>query len=138
MDMSFFQPDNENLIWVADALNDNLKPRNFERQFYHYKGQRWRVKDLYEASKHLSVEWVPVESLAEKPWKAFEQKSRMDVARHIKLVLGANLDFPILLSSNGRIMDGNHRIVKAYLLGNERIAVKQFKTDPPPLPSEDL
>ena len=36
----------------------------------------------------------------------------------------ANLNYPIIISPNGHIIDGHHRIIKAYLLGK-----KYIKTD---------
>lgn len=54
------------------------------------------------------------------------------VAEHAGLIQAAKLDFPIILSSNGRVMDGMHRVAKALLLGHETIEAVQFSTDPDP------
>ena len=36
---------------------------------------------------------------------------------HTRLILDCNLGFPIILSSDGRVMDGMHRVCKALLEG---------------------
>jgi hypothetical protein len=40
--------------------------------------------------------------------------------------------YPIILSSNGRIMDGMHRVLKALMLGESHIRAVRFLTDPEP------
>jgi hypothetical protein len=54
------------------------------------------------------------------------------IAEHAGFIQDANLDFPIILSSAGRVMDGMHRVAKALLLGRETIAAVQFPVDPDP------
>jgi hypothetical protein len=36
---------------------------------------------------------------------------------HVRLIEAADLSFAIILSSDGRVMDGIHRVAKAVLLG---------------------
>ncbi|MEN3371391.1 MAG: hypothetical protein V7609_3534 [Verrucomicrobiota bacterium] len=43
-----------------------------------------------------------------------------------------DLDFPIILSSEGRVMDGMHRVLKALLGGWQSIEAVQFEHDPEP------
>jgi len=43
-----------------------------------------------------------------------------------------DLAFPVILSSDGRVMDGMHRICKALLLGFDHIEAVRFKQDPQP------
>lgn len=54
------------------------------------------------------------------------------VAEHARRIQAANLDYPIILSSDGRLMDGGHRIAKAWLLGQTEIAAVRFEVDPAP------
>ena len=49
-----------------------------------------------------------------------------------KLIEQADLDHPIILSADGRVMDGMHRICKAWMCGNKTIKAVQFETDPTP------
>jgi len=50
----------------------------------------------------------------------------LTVAKHVKQIMDADLDKPIILDSRGAVMDGRHRIVKALVLGHETIKAVQF------------
>jgi hypothetical protein len=50
----------------------------------------------------------------------------------MELTSHADLQYPIILSSDGRVMDGMHRVAKALLEGHATIRAVQFVTDPPP------
>ncbi len=54
------------------------------------------------------------------------------VLEHMRLIEDADLGFPIILSADGRVMDGMHRVAKALLRGRERIEAVQFEQDPEP------
>jgi hypothetical protein len=54
------------------------------------------------------------------------------VVEHARLIAPADLSFPIILSSDGRVMDGMHRVAKAVLLGRATIEAVQFTGDPEP------
>ena len=54
------------------------------------------------------------------------------VVAHMRLVLEADLNHPIILCSEGRIMDGMHRVGKALLEGRESIGAVRFATTPDP------
>jgi hypothetical protein len=54
------------------------------------------------------------------------------MVEHIRLVETADLRFPIILSSEGRVMDGMHRVVKALLAGRATIDAVRFTADPEP------
>ena len=54
------------------------------------------------------------------------------IVDHIRLVQQTDLNHPIILSADGRVMDGMHRVVKALLEGRETIEVVQFTRDPKP------
>ena len=54
------------------------------------------------------------------------------VADHAKRIYEAKFDHPVILSSAGWVMDGMHRVCKAYLLGWQAIKAVQFVQDPEP------
>ncbi len=54
------------------------------------------------------------------------------VVEHAGLMRDSDLNFPVILSSDGRVMDGMHRICKALLDGRETIAAVRFTKDPKP------
>ena len=47
-------------------------------------------------------------------------------------MLAADLAYPIILDSAGRVMDGMHRVSKALMQGATQIAAVQFEQDPAP------
>lgn len=51
---------------------------------------------------------------------------------HVRLIQEADMSFPIILSSDGRVMDGRHRVAKAMLEGHETIEAVKFSQDPEP------
>ncbi len=48
------------------------------------------------------------------------------VADHVKRILDADLSRPIILSADGMLMDGSHRVAKAYLEGRTEMLAVQF------------
>lgn len=54
------------------------------------------------------------------------------IVEHMRLIEKADMSFPIILSSDGRVMDGMHRVAKAVLKGYETIEVVKFSQDPEP------
>lgn len=106
-----------------------------------YKGQRfvdergsvWYVDSLKKAAANLPTfnYEVNFESLLDEPINWILKNFR-DYAVHFKRVTEANLDEPIILRSDGFIMDGWHRLIKAYFLGIKVLPAKQFVVDPPP------
>lgn len=54
------------------------------------------------------------------------------VAEHADLIQKADLSQPIILGSDGRVMDGMHRVARAFLKGLQTIKATQFEVDPPP------
>lgn len=54
------------------------------------------------------------------------------VAEHARRIVSADLSFPVILSAEGDVWDGMHRIAKAYLQGVEEVDVVQFIENPPP------
>lgn len=55
-----------------------------------------------------------------------------EVVDHARLMLDCDLAFPIILSSDGRVMDGMHRICKALLENRTEIEAVRFIHDPEP------
>ena len=54
------------------------------------------------------------------------------VAEHARLIEEADLAHPVILSAEGRFMDGMHRIAKAWLAGRASVPAVRFEVDPPP------
>jgi hypothetical protein len=51
---------------------------------------------------------------------------------HVQRIQAADLSVPIMLSADGHVMDGIHRVATAWLLGHMEIHAVQFPQDPEP------
>jgi hypothetical protein len=111
------------------------------RKQYHFrpspKGLRaWDVDRLVRLTKDLPEIEVPLSAIVEldKPYwydHGYLPTCR-SVAEHARLINEADLTFPIILSSDGGIMDGMHRVAKAAMENRSTISAKQFPHDPEP------
>ncbi len=54
------------------------------------------------------------------------------VIEHAQAIESADLSFPIILSADGGVMDGMHRVAKAVFRGMKSVEAVQFATDPEP------
>lgn len=55
------------------------------------------------------------------------------IVDHMRLIEETELHYPIILCSEGRVMDGMHRVGKALLLGMVHITAVQFHRNPKPV-----
>jgi hypothetical protein len=97
----------------------------------------WDVRRLVELARALAVEQVPLSAIRElgEAYWAGDGDQRLtcrDVVDHARLISDSDLAFPVILSNDGRVMDGMHRICKALLLGHETIDAVRFLHDPEP------
>jgi hypothetical protein len=54
------------------------------------------------------------------------------IAEHVRRINSADLQFPIVLAADGGLMDGGHRLAKAWLGEMTHISAVQFDRDPEP------
>ena len=54
------------------------------------------------------------------------------VIEHMRLIHEVDLSHPIILSADGGVMDGMHRVARAVLEEREHIEAVQFEKDPEP------
>jgi hypothetical protein len=92
---------------------------------------------LIELSRGLPRERVPLSAIREidEPHWAHERSEQLscrEIAEHSRLILDCDLVYPVILSRDGRVMDGMHRILKALLQGLEEIEAVRFADDPEP------
>ncbi|MEO1482622.1 MAG: hypothetical protein AAFU77_10985 [Myxococcota bacterium] len=114
----------------------NIRPQ------YHLRKSKdgllaWQVTRLIELVKDYPVEWIAIASIAEldEPhW--YLRPSQVPTCRslleHMALVDAADLSYPIIVDSGGRVMDGMHRVCKAVRVGRHQIAARRFPVDPEP------
>jgi hypothetical protein len=96
----------------------------------------WYSERLWQLADTLPSQLIPIKQV-----KEFEQNCWFSednpptckaVADHARRINEADLSYPIILSAAGHLMDGGHRLAKAWLLGQELIRAVQFPVDPEP------
>lgn len=112
------------------------------RKQYHFRpserGLRaWDVDRLVALSADLprvSVSLSEIRELDEPYWFSHEgaRPTCREVIEHARLIEETDLVWPIILSSDGRVMDGMHRVAKAVMQGRESIEAVRFVEDPEP------
>ena len=112
------------------------------RAQYHFRPSpdgllAWDVRRLIELSSDLAVEHVEIagiRELDENHWHAYEGQTPTcrSIVEHIMLIDQADLNFPIILDADGRVMDGMHRVCKAIKAERATILAVQFETTPSP------
>ena len=95
----------------------------------------WDVHNLVELTKKFKVKEIPlseIRELEEPYWYPECHPTTQEIIEHMQLIQEADLSYPIILCSQGRLMDGMHRVGKAKILGKDLISVVQFNVDPKP------
>jgi hypothetical protein len=105
----------------------------------------WDVERLWDLARALPVRQVFLSSLDDLDRVGWHGQARnygrltcREVADHARLIQDADLSHPILLSADGHLLDGFHRLAKAYLLGQTSISAVQFTQNPEPDRLRDL
>ncbi|MDM5059806.1 hypothetical protein [Aeromonas rivipollensis] len=97
----------------------------------------WDVRRLVRLSRELPVQAVPLSQIAELDsvhWYGHGsvKPTVRSIIEHCQLMLAADIAYPIILDSAGRVMDGMHRVSKALMQGATQIGAVQFEQDPAP------
>ena len=93
----------------------------------------WDVDNLVAFTQHFKVKEIPlsdIKELEEAYWYPDTYPTTQDILEHMQLIQQADLTYPIILCSQGRLMDGMHRVGKAKILGKDTISAVQFEIDP--------
>jgi hypothetical protein len=97
----------------------------------------WRMHQLWELAEGLPVKKVQLSELDgfdEVRWFGGPrniQPTCRAIAEHARDILAADLSHPIILSPAGEVLDGWHRICKAFLEGVEELNAVQLLKLPP-------
>ncbi len=96
----------------------------------------WSVDRLRELSAEFPAKDVPLDSIFEFDtvyW--FDEQCQptcREVVKHLSRIQDVDISDPIILSADGHVMDGLHRVAKASILGKTHIQAVQFTEDPEP------
>jgi hypothetical protein len=104
------------------------------KQYYFRPGasglDAWDVDRLISLSAGLPVAEVPLAAIGEIDsvywYDHGYQPTVRSVAEHARLIAEVDLSWPILLSHEGSVMDGMHRVARALLDGATEIRAVQF------------
>lgn len=109
------------------------------KQYYFRPSDRgllaWDVDRLVHLSAAIPVRRVALSQLRELDEPVFgegEPATWRSLIEHLKLIDETDLAYPIILSADGAVMDGRHRVAKAARLGLANIDARQFAEDPVP------
>ena len=112
------------------------------RKQYHFrkidnKLYAWDVDNLIFLTKELEIENIDLSKInefEETYWYNEEGDSPTcrSITQHIKLVNDSDLNYPIIVCPDGKLMDGMHRVVKANLLELKTIKAYRLSTLPKP------
>jgi hypothetical protein len=93
-----------------------------------------RLIELTAGSPHVEIPLDSIRELDEPFWfgAATQSATCRAVADHARLILETDLRYPIIMGADGRVMDGMHRVAKAYLEGRQTILAVRLETDPEP------
>ena len=93
--------------------------------------KKYWVHDCLRLAKDLPVKELRVDEMHIN-YSLFSSSNNTlkNFVSHMKMVLDADLSYPILMNEHGVIIDGRHRLTKCLLDGVETIKVKRFEEDP--------
>ncbi|RYZ64004.1 MAG: chromosome partitioning protein ParB [Proteobacteria bacterium] len=96
----------------------------------------WITSRLWKLAAELPTFEYDVssfENFDEDVWFNTQNKPTVNkVLEHYRKIQNADFSFPIILSRDGIILDGVHRICRAQLDGRKTIPAVRFETDPEP------
>ncbi|MER7070196.1 hypothetical protein [Terrabacter sp. NPDC000476] len=95
----------------------------------------WWTKTWWTAAAGLPVRVVPIADISEFDedcWFDGRSPSCREVAEHSRRIQEADLRHPVILASDGTLVDGGHRIAKAWLEGREAVDAVRLASDPEP------
>ena len=101
----------------------------------HGQFDAWDVHRLVRLAQGLPVlEWplTRLSEIDEPAWTEGAALSLREVAAHMRLVREVDPRHPILLTAEGRIMDGRRRVVRALSEGRTTIPAVRFDPTPEP------
>ena len=97
----------------------------------------WSAVRLWELAAELAVEAIPLDDF---DWSNdnFQYTSPDDpilwrtIGNEARRILDAALRHPVILSAEGNVMDGMHRILKCYVFGLPSVPAVRFEETPVP------
>ena len=97
----------------------------------------WKAATLWKLAEAMTVEHIPLENFdwTNENFQCEDLSSPplwRDIGDHAKRIFAADLQYPIVMSAEGHVMDAMHRILKCYAFGLPTVKAVRFTTNPPP------
>jgi len=96
----------------------------------------WYTERLWKLAKDLSEYDVDVEHFDELDRDCWFGEGRTptirEVADHCRRINETDLEYPVIINDNGRLMDGGHRLARALLEGRKTVKAVRFEEMPEP------
>lgn len=95
----------------------------------------WRIETLWAAAEGLPSRNLPLEEI---PWQddgcfiLGDPPTWGAFAVHVRRAMDADLTYPIIVGPNGDVMDGMHRVVRAFVEGRDHVHGVVLTDVPPP------
>jgi hypothetical protein len=105
-------------------------------RFHDGDGNFWSIARLIDDTKGLEPFDCPLSAL-DLSYEIWKGADIVDLAFHCKKVNEADLSEPIILSWNGAIADGRHRIIKAIIQGKTTIKAVRMHWRPTPCETKE-
>lgn len=90
----------------------------------------WYVANLIERSKALEPFDLPLCAIHVGAGIWDDMSSPLRLATHVHRMMTADMDAPVIMSADGFIMDGWHRVARAIYEGRETIKAVRFDVTP--------
>ena len=109
---------------------------DLDGQFCKFGKHKWRVSRLIKLVENFKPFRIPLKHL--NTYDIYPKaNSTQNYIYHVKSILDADLDFPIILDEEGCLMDGRHRIIKAMMNGERTVWAVRFDENPVPCEIEE-
>jgi len=92
----------------------------------------FKVKDLLELAndeENFIIGWLDTSYLFNDSIALIQKLWKQEINEHFDRIKETSLNYPIIMY-NGEIVEGLHRVVKAYLSGQGQVKVKHLKDLP--------
>ena len=114
-----------------------MEARDESSQWVGLGDRAWRIETVWRAAASCPIDETLVESIQELDedcWFSGDNKppTVRAVADHARRINEADLGRPIILSSEGHVLDGMHRVARAILDGRPTVKAQRLAVDPEP------
>ena len=138
---------------IHDLAEEPSKQKDEDIEDAYWNGKRYNVQKLKEFAEQLPTETVPLSLFEDvvsedndtwwygkdgtkihapiivREWEKY--KDDPNWTRDTDALKHTNLDNPILVSFDGHVMDGQHRVMKAFIEGKTEIKIKRLPEEIP-------